>query len=91
MFQFKPNKGSRLTAFELVAEGIPSTLITDSMVSAAIQKHEIDAIVVGADRVAKNGDTANKIGTLQLGNLFIFTEQANLTNLDEPPQRFLNP
>jgi len=58
-----------LTAFELVAEGIPSTLITDSMVSAAIQKHEIDAIVVGADRVAKNGDTANKIGTLQLGNL----------------------
>ena len=80
-----------MTAFELVAEGIPSTLITDSMVSAAIQKHEIDAIVVGADRVAKNGDTANKIGTLQLGNLFIFTEQANLTNLDEPPQRFLNP
>ena len=44
------------------------------MVSAAIQKHEIDAIVVGADRVAKNGDTANKIGTLQLGNLFIYTE-----------------
>ena len=87
----KLKQGSRLTAFELVAEGIPSTLITDSMVSAAIQKHEIDAIVVGADRVAKNGDTANKIGTLQLGNLFILTNSTNLTNLDEPPQRFLNP
>ena len=52
------NKGSRLTAYELVYEKIPSTLITDSMVSAAICTFGIDAIVVGADRVARNGDTA---------------------------------
>lgn len=61
------NQGSRLTAYELVTDSIPSTLIADSMVSAAIREHNIDAIVVGADRVSYNGDTANKIGTLQLG------------------------
>ena len=54
--------GSRLTAYELVYENIPSTLITDSMVSAAVETFKIDAIVVGADRVSRNGDTANKIG-----------------------------
>ncbi len=60
------NQGARLTAFELVYEKIPSTLITDSMVSFLMKTKAIDAIVVGADRVACNGDTANKIGTYQI-------------------------
>ncbi|KAI8622765.1 hypothetical protein BC830DRAFT_1249492 [Chytriomyces sp. MP71] len=60
------NQGGRLTAYELVFEGIPGTLVTDSMVSALLSKKDIAAIVVGADRVAANGDTANKIGTYQL-------------------------
>ena len=67
------NQGSRLTAFELVYENIPSTLITDSMAGAlfALKKDEknIAAVVVGADRVARNGDTANKIGTYSLAVL----------------------
>ncbi|KAK4553297.1 S-methyl-5-thioribose-1-phosphate isomerase [Recurvomyces mirabilis] len=64
------NQGSRLTAFELVHDNIPATLITDSMASALLRlkgpSEHIAAIVVGADRVAANGDTANKIGTYQL-------------------------
>ncbi|KAJ3083664.1 S-methyl-5-thioribose-1-phosphate isomerase [Rhizoclosmatium hyalinum] len=60
------NQGGRLTAYELVFEGIPSTLVTDSMVSALLREKNISAIVVGADRVTANGDTANKIGTYQL-------------------------
>lgn len=60
------NQGSRLTAYELVHDKIPATLVTDSMASALISIKGISAIVVGADRVAANGDTANKIGTLQL-------------------------
>ena len=60
------NQGARLTAFELVYEKIPSTLITDSMVSFLMKTKNIDAVVVGADRVALNGDTANKIGTYQI-------------------------
>merc|ERR1712037_322937 len=63
------NQGARLTAYELVYEKIPSTLIADSMVSAAIKEKRINCIVVGADRVAKNGDSANKIGTFQLAIL----------------------
>jgi methylthioribose-1-phosphate isomerase len=60
------NQGARLTAFELVFERIPSTLITDSMASFLMKQQKIDAVVVGADRVVANGDTANKIGTYQL-------------------------
>ena len=60
------NQGARLTAYELVHEGINSTLITDSAVSIAMSKRAITNVVVGADRVALNGDTANKIGTYQL-------------------------
>lgn len=61
------NQGSRLTAYELVYDKIPATLICDSMASALLSSHpEIKMIVVGADRVANNGDTANKIGTYQL-------------------------
>lgn len=60
------NQGARLTAFELVYEKIPATLITDSMVSFLMKEKKIDGVVVGADRVAANGDTANKIGTYGL-------------------------
>ncbi|KAF9653819.1 putative translation initiation factor [Thelephora ganbajun] len=57
------HQGSRLTALELVTLGIPSVMVCDSMVGSLFQHHKIDAVVVGADRIAKNGDTANKIGT----------------------------
>ncbi|CEG65982.1 Putative S-methyl-5-thioribose-1-phosphate isomerase [Rhizopus microsporus] len=61
------NQGSRLTAYELVYENIPATLICDNMASALLKQNpQVQAIVVGADRVAANGDTANKIGTYQL-------------------------
>ena len=60
------NQGCRLTAYELVYEEIPSTLICDSMAAALMKDRKIDAVVVGADRVVANGDTANKIGTYQL-------------------------
>jgi len=60
------NQGARLTAFELVEEGIPGTLICDSMSAALMLRKGVDACVVGADRVAANGDTANKIGTYAL-------------------------
>lgn len=60
------NQGARLTAYELVHEKIPATLICDSMVSALMKSRNISAVVVGADRVAANGDTANKIGTYQI-------------------------
>lgn len=56
-------QGARLTAFELDADGINTTLITDGMCSYFMQKGMIDVVVVGADRIAANGDTANKIGT----------------------------
>ncbi|KAF2141784.1 uncharacterized protein K452DRAFT_326843 [Aplosporella prunicola CBS 121167] len=64
------NQGSRLTAFELVHDNIPATMVTDSMAAALLRlrgkSDNIAAIVVGADRVAANGDTANKIGTYSL-------------------------
>ncbi|KAI9297269.1 putative translation initiation factor [Neoconidiobolus thromboides FSU 785] len=63
------NQGSRLTAYELTYENMPSTLITDSMAAFLISGSKVDAIIVGADRVAHNGDTANKIGTYQLAIL----------------------
>lgn len=56
-------QGSRLTAYELMWEGIPSTLLTDNAVGSLMQQKAIDVAVVGADRIAANGDTANKIGT----------------------------
>lgn len=60
------NQGARLTAFELVHDKLPATLILDSMVAALLRSKRITAVVVGADRVAANGDTANKIGTYQI-------------------------
>lgn len=56
-------QGARLTAWELHEEGIPLTLITDNMVGHFMKTGTIGAVVVGADRIARNGDTANKIGT----------------------------
>lgn len=58
--------GSRLTAYELVHDGLPGTLVVDSAAGALLASGQVDAVVVGADRVAANGDTANKIGTLSL-------------------------
>jgi methylthioribose-1-phosphate isomerase len=56
-------QGARLTAWELHQDGIPLTLITDNMVGHFLKTGSIGAVVVGADRIAANGDTANKIGT----------------------------
>ncbi|HIS90007.1 TPA: S-methyl-5-thioribose-1-phosphate isomerase [Candidatus Avigastranaerophilus faecigallinarum] len=56
-------QGARLTTWELTSDGIPTTLITDGMCSYFMSKGMIDMVVVGADRIAANGDTANKIGT----------------------------
>jgi methylthioribose-1-phosphate isomerase len=56
-------QGSRLTAWELVREGISTTVITESVAGPLMRAGEIDLVVVGADRIAANGDTANKIGT----------------------------
>lgn len=58
-------QGARLTAWELMADGIPVTLVTDGMVGSLLAVDEMDAVVVGADRIAANGDIANKIGTYQ--------------------------
>jgi S-methyl-5-thioribose-1-phosphate isomerase len=60
------NQGSRLTAFELVEDGLPGMLICDGMAASFIKTHGIDAVVIGADRVCANGDTANKIGSYNL-------------------------
>lgn len=56
-------QGARLTAFELQQESIPFTLITDNMIGYCMSKALIDKVIVGADRIAMNGDTANKVGT----------------------------
>ncbi|MFI5090301.1 MAG: S-methyl-5-thioribose-1-phosphate isomerase [Terriglobales bacterium] len=56
-------QGSRLTAWELMKDGIPTTVISDNMAGAMMRQGKIQAAVVGADRVAANGDVANKIGT----------------------------
>jgi methylthioribose-1-phosphate isomerase len=59
-------QGAKLTAWECKQEGIPITLITDSMAAHCMKQGIIDAVIVGADRIAANGDTANKIGTYSL-------------------------
>jgi methylthioribose-1-phosphate isomerase len=59
-------QGARLTAWECVQEGIPVTVITDSMAAHCMKQGLIDAVIVGADRIAANGDAANKIGTYSL-------------------------
>jgi methylthioribose-1-phosphate isomerase len=62
-------QGARLTAWELLREGIPVTLIADNMAGHLMARGEIDAVIVGADRIAANGDVANKIGTYSLAVL----------------------
>jgi len=62
-------QGARLTAWELHADGIPVEVITDSMAAHFLRRGEVSAIVVGADRIARNGDVANKIGTYGLACL----------------------
>lgn len=62
-------QGARLTAWELQQEGIPQTLITDNMAGHFIARGKVDLVIVGADRIAANGDVANKIGTYTLAVL----------------------
>jgi methylthioribose-1-phosphate isomerase len=62
-------QGARLTAWELMRDRIPVTLITDSMAASLMARGEIDVVVVGADRIARSGDVANKIGTYGLACL----------------------
>ena len=62
-------QGSRITAWELTQAGVPATLITDSMAGHVMQQGRVDAVIVGADRIAANGDVANKIGTYALAVL----------------------
>jgi methylthioribose-1-phosphate isomerase len=62
-------QGARLTAWELMKDGIPVTLITDNMAGYLMAKGEIDCAIVGADRIAANGDVANKIGTYSVAVL----------------------
>ncbi|KAF0200701.1 MAG: methylthioribose-1-phosphate [Gallionellaceae bacterium] len=62
-------QGARLTAWEMVQESIPVTLITDNMAGYMMAQGEVDAVVVGTDRVAANGDVANKIGTYMVAVL----------------------
>jgi methylthioribose-1-phosphate isomerase len=62
-------QGARLTAWELTRDGIATTVITDNMAGWMMQQGEIDLVVVGADRIAANGDVANKIGTYSLAVL----------------------
>lgn len=62
-------QGARLTAWECVEDEIPATLITDNMAAFFMAQGKVDAVIVGADRIAANGDTANKIGTYGLAVL----------------------
>ena len=62
-------QGARLTAWELVRDGIPTTVITDNMAGALMRQGRVNFVVVGADRIAANGDTANKIGTYSVAIL----------------------
>lgn len=80
-------QGARLTAWELNKDGIPVTLITDNMAGYFMKKGLIDLVIVGADRIARNGDTANKIGTYSVAVLakehqIPFYVAAPITTLD---------
>ncbi len=62
-------QGSRLTAWELAKDGIPTTVIADNMAGVMMQQKKVGAVIVGADRIAANGDVANKIGTYSVAIL----------------------
>jgi methylthioribose-1-phosphate isomerase len=90
-------QGARLTAWELMKDGIPVTLITDNMAAAIMRRRMVDLVIVGADRIAANGDVANKIGTYGVAVLAqahgipfyvaapLATIDASLTSGDEIP------
>jgi methylthioribose-1-phosphate isomerase len=80
-------QGARLTAWELAQDHIPVTIITDSMAGHFMKQGEIRAVIVGADRIASNGDTANKIGTYSVAvlaheNAIPFYVAAPLSTID---------
>ncbi len=80
-------QGARLTAWEFIQEGIDCTLITDSSAGSLMKRGDIDIVIVGADRVARNGDVANKIGTYSLSviakeNSIPFYVAAPLSSID---------
>src|SRR5450631_3375280 len=84
-------QGSRLTAWELMKDGIPTTVISDNMAGVMMQQGKIGAIVVGADRIAANGDVANKIGTYTVAILakehgipFYVTAPISTVDLETP-------
>jgi methylthioribose-1-phosphate isomerase len=84
-------QGARLTAWELEAAGIPHTVIADSAAGHLLARGEVDAVLVGADRIAANGDTANKIGTYPLAVLatrhdvpFIVVAPSSTIDLETP-------
>jgi methylthioribose-1-phosphate isomerase len=90
-------QGARLTAWELAKDEIPVTVITDNMAGHVMKQGKVDAVVVGADRIAANGDTANKIGTYMVAILArehsipfyvaapVSTVDLNITNGDQIP------
>ena len=61
-------QGARLTAWELMKDGIPTTVLCDNMAASLMLQGRIQAVIVGADRIAANGDVANKIGTYARGD-----------------------
>ncbi len=84
-------QGSRITAWELAKSGVPATLITDSMAGHVMRQGRVHAVIVGADRIAANGDVANKIGTYSLAVLarahdipFYVSAPVSTIDLDTP-------
>src|SRR5690606_19030828 len=80
-----------ITAWELARAGVPATLITDSMAGHVMREKKVDAVFVGADRIAANGDVANKIGTYSLAVLanahdvpFYVSAPLSTVDLDTP-------
>ncbi len=67
-------QGARLTTYEMLEEKIPATLICDNMAAMVMSQGKVDAVIVGADRIAANGDTANKIGTYGLAIIAAYHE-----------------
>lgn len=76
-------QGARLTAFELKEEGIPFKIVTDNSCGMLARAKLMDAVIVGADRIARNGDTANKIGTYCLANM---SRRHNITFVVAAPE-----
>jgi methylthioribose-1-phosphate isomerase len=89
-------QGARLTAWELVRDGIQTTVITDNMAGALMLQGKLDLVIVGADRIAANGDTANKIGTYSVAVLarqheipFYVAAPLSTIDLDTPDGRHI--